>query len=223
MHVLIIEDEKKIADLISEGLTQNGFTVGVRHDGPEGLVAARAETWDAIVLDCMLPTLDGFGVLKALRAENNAAAILMLSAKGAVDDKISGLECGADDYMSKPFSMEELAARLRALIRRRKGDLNVSYKIGDLHLHLLTRKVTRGTRKIETTGREFALLEHLMRSPGRIIQRQQIMEQVWGYNFDPGTNLVDVYVKRLREKIDADEPVKLLHTVRGMGYMMKQP
>ncbi len=221
MRVLVVEDEKKIGRLIKKGLTEQGFTVDLCHHGDEGFVLAQREPYDALVLDIMLPGRDGLSILRNLRERKINAPVLLLSARGEVSERVEGLNLGADDYLAKPFAMDELAARLRALHRRKSGETLTRHRIADLSLNLVTREVTRGGVRIDVTGREFALLAYLMRSPGVVFTRTQICEKVWDYHFDPGTNLVDVYIKRLRQKVDEGAGEKLIHTVRGVGYMIK--
>jgi DNA-binding response OmpR family regulator len=221
MRILIVEDEQKIASLLASGLSEQGFTADVAGDGESALNEARVGRYDAILLDLSLPKIDGLQVLRVLREENNLVPVLILSARSEVGERINGLESGADDFVPKPFSVKEVVARLRAIQRRRAGDVVTSLQVADLRVNLLTREVNRGTRSIDVTGREFTLLECLMRAPGRVFQRQQITEKVWGFHLECGTNLVDVYIKRLREKVDEGEAVKLIHTVRGMGYLIK--
>lgn len=218
MKLLVIEDEKKIADLINKGLSEQGYSVDTLHDGTEGLERASTQPYDAIVLDIMLPGRDGLSVLRALRERNIATPVMVLTARGAVNERVEGLNAGADDYMAKPFSMDELIARLRALMRRVTGETISLYKSGELSMNLVTREVVRGNRKIELTAREFRLLEYLMRAPDQVLTRSQIIERVWEYHFDPGTNLVDVYIQRLRRKVDDGESHKMIQTIRGVGY-----
>ena len=221
MRLLVIEDEKKIATLLQKGLREQGYAVDLTHDGNEGLTRASSEPYDAIVLDMMLPGRDGLSVLRTLRDRKITTPVMVLTARGEVSERVEGLNTGADDYMAKPFAMDELVARLRALMRRVTGENISLYKVGDLAMNLVSREVTRGSRKIELTAREFRLLEYLMRSPGQVLTRTQIIERVWEYHFDPGTNLVDVYIQRLRRKIDDGEDVKMIQTVRGVGYCIK--
>ena len=221
MKLLVIEDEKKIATLLQKGLREQGYAVDLTHDGNEGLSRASSEPYDAIVLDMMLPGRDGLSVLRTLRDRKITTPVMVLTARGEVSERVEGLNTGADDYMAKPFAMDELVARLRALMRRVTGENISLYKVGDLTMNLVSREVTRGSRKIELTAREFRLLEYLMRSPGQVLTRTQIIERVWEYHFDPGTNLVDVYIQRLRRKIDDGEEVKMIQTVRGVGYCIK--
>ena len=220
MKLLIIEDETKIARLLKKGFQEHDHEVDVSHDGEDGLERATKTRYDAIILDIMLPKRDGLSVLQELRSRNVATPVLILTARGDVRDRVEGLTLGADDYISKPFAIDEVVARVRALIRRVTGESITVYKVDTLTMNLLTREVTRGTRRIELTSREFRLLEHLMRTPGRVVTRTQLIERVWEYHFDPGTNLVDVYIQRLRRKIDDDEDSKLIHTVRGVGYSL---
>lgn len=221
MKILVIEDEKKIANLLQKGLREQGYTVDLSHDGNDGLERASAQPYDAIILDIMLPGRDGLSVLRKLRERKVTTPVLVLTARGEVNERVEGLNAGADDYLAKPFAMDELVARLRALMRRVTGETISFYKVADLSMNLVSREVIRGTRKITLTAREFRLLEHLMRSPEQVLTRTQIIERVWEYHFDPGTNLVDVYIQRLRRKVDDGEDVKLIQTVRGVGYAIK--
>lgn len=222
MRVLVVEDEKKTASFIRRALQAEGFAVDALHNGEEGLVAALTAPYDAIVLDIMLPGRDGLSVLRELRNKSNRTPVLLLSARGQVDERIDGLNAGADDYLPKPYVLGELVARVRALMRRPAGEnKSVVLQIADLSVDTVTRKVLRAGKAIELSAREYALLEYLLRSQGRVCGRMQILEKVWDYDFDPGTNLVDVYIRRVRDKIDAGHATPLLHTVRGVGYMMK--
>jgi DNA-binding response OmpR family regulator len=221
VKILVIEDEKKIASLIQKGLEAQGFVVDVALHGDEGYALATAHAYDAIVLDIMLPGRDGLSILRQLRERKRGVPVLLLTARSELTERVEGLNLGADDYLTKPFYLEELTARLQAIVRRAEGRPQSLLELADLTVNLLTREVRRGDRLIELTTREFALLEYLARSPGRVFTRAQICEQVWRYDFDPGTNLVDVYIQRLRRKIDDDSPVKLLETLRGVGYRLK--
>ena len=221
MKLLVIEDEKKIANLLLKGLKEHDFEVDVCHDGNEGFTKAMSQPYDAIVLDIMLPGLDGLSLLRQLREKKVTTPVMILTARGNVDERVEGLNSGADDYLAKPFAMDELVARLRALMRRVTGENISLYKVGDLMMNLVSREVLRGTRKIELTPREFRLLEFLMRAPGQVLTRTQIIERVWEYHFDPGTNLVDVYIQRLRRKVDDGEDKKIIHTERGIGYTVR--
>ena len=223
MRVLVVEDEKKTASFIRKALQAEGFAVDVCHNGDDAWAAARATSFDAIVLDIMLPGRDGLSLLRQLRERQNATPVLLLSARGEVNERVEGLNAGADDYLPKPFVIAELIARVRALGRRGGETKSPVLRVADLTLDTLTREAQRGGVAIELTTREYRLLEFLMRSTGRICGRMAILEKVWDYDFDPGSNLVDVNVMRLREKIDADFEPKLLHTVRGIGYVMKEP
>ena len=218
MRILVVEDERKIARFVQKGLKEFGFAVDVIGRGDEALEIILDNPFEAIVLDIMLPGRDGLSILRALRERSNAVPVLILTARGEVREKVEGLDLGADDYLAKPFAIEELAARLRALIRRQTGENLVRYRIQDLTLDVATRIVRRGNRRINLTGREFSLLEFLMRTPGRVFTRTQLCQHVWEYQFDAGTNLVDVYIQRLRRKVDDGEPARLIHTVRGAGY-----
>lgn len=222
MRVLVVEDELKTASFIRKALQAEGFAVDVSHNGADVLLLAASTPFDAIVLDIMLPGRDGLSVLRKLREQKNHTPVLLLSARGQVDERVEGLNAGADDYLPKPFVLAELIARVRSLGRRGNEPKSVVLRVGDLSLDTITRQARRGESLIELTTREYRLLEFLMRSPGRICGRMAILEKVWDYDFDPGTNLVDVYVKRLREKVDENFELKLLHTVRGVGYVMKE-
>jgi DNA-binding response OmpR family regulator len=221
VKILVIEDEKKIASFVRKGLEAAGFVVDVSHNGDDGFTLATTRPYDALVLDIMLPGKDGLSILRNLRERKMALPVILLTARGELNERLEGLNLGADDYLTKPFFIEELIARLHVVTRRASGASQSILAVEDLTVNLLTREVTRAGRKIELTAREFALLESLMRSPGRVLTRAQICERVWDYNFDPGTNLVEVYVQRLRKKVDGDAPVKLIETIRGVGYRMK--
>ena len=222
MRVLIVEDEKKMASFIRKALQAEGFAADLLRHGDEALAAAAATTFDVIILDIMLPGRDGLSVVRQLRARNVATPVLLLTARGAVNERVEGLNAGADDYLPKPFVLAELLARVRALGRRSGDNKPVVLHVGDLTLDTVTHKAKRADKVIELSAREYRLLEFLMRSPERVCGRMAIVENVWEYDFDPGTNLVDVYVMRLREKIDAGFEPKLLHTIRGVGYVMKE-
>jgi DNA-binding response OmpR family regulator len=223
MRVLVVEDERKTASFIRKALQAEGFAADVCHNGDEALAAATTTPFDAIVLDIMLPGRDGLSVLKQLRERKKSTPVILLSARGEVNERVEGLNAGADDYLPKPFELAELVARVRALARRGSENKSTLLEVADLTLDTVTHQATRGGRTIELTAREYRLLEFLMRSAGRLCGRMMILEKVWDYGFDPGTNLVDVYVRRLREKIDAGFEPKLLHTVRGSGYLLKEP
>jgi DNA-binding response OmpR family regulator len=222
MRVLVVEDERKIAALVRKALLEAGNALDVLHHGDKALDALRETPYDVAVLDIMLPGLDGLAILRRLRAESNPVPVLFLTARGDVSDKVEGLELGADDYLAKPFAVEELVARVRALSQRQSGQSLTVYKVGSLSMDVARRRVSRAGKRLELTAREFALLELLMRSPGHVFTRTQICEKVWDYHFDPGTNLVDVYVQRLRRKVDDDFSPKLIHTIRGVGYCISE-
>jgi two-component system, OmpR family, response regulator len=221
MRILVVEDEKKIAGFIQRGLKECGFVVDVVHRGDEALEIILDNHFDVVILDIMLPGRDGLSVLRILRQRANAVPVLILTARGEISEKVEGLDLGADDYLAKPFSIDELTARVRALTRRNSGENLVRYRVQDLTLDLATRVARRGARRIDLTTREFSLLECLMRAPGRVFTRTQLCQHVWEYHFDPESNLVDVYIKRLRRKIDDGETTKLIQTVRGAGYRIE--
>ncbi len=222
MRVLVVEDEKKTASFIRKALQAEGFAVDVCQRGDDALMAVSATPFDGIVLDIMLPGRDGLSVLKQLRKQENQTPVLLLSARGEVNERIEGLNAGADDYLPKPFVVAELVARVRALGRRGSETKPPLLRVGDLTLDTVSHRAQRGGKSFDLTAREFRLLEFLMRSSGRICGRMSIIEKVWDYDFDPGTNLVDVYIKRLREKIDEGFESKLLYTVRGVGYVLRE-
>jgi DNA-binding response OmpR family regulator len=222
MRILVVEDQPKIAGFIRSGLEEAFFAVTVARTGEEGYELATTESFDAMILDIMLPGRDGLSVLRSLRQRHVTLPILLLTARNELNERIEGLNLGADDYLTKPFFVEELVARLQAQLRRASGvKLNI-LQIGDLSLDLITREVKRGDRSIELSQREFALLEYLMRSPGRVFSRSQISEHVWRIHFDTGTNIVDVGMSRLRKKIEAPGEKKLIETFRGVGYRLRQ-
>ncbi len=222
MKILIVEDEKKIAAFVRKGLEAAGFVVDVSHHGDEGYTLATTRPYDAIILDIMLPGRDGLSILKNLRERKMTVPVILLTARSELNERLEGLNLGADDYLTKPFFIEELIARLHVVTRRASGTGQSLITVADLSINLLTREVSRGGRTIELTAREFQLLEHLARSPGRVLSRAQICERVWSYDFDPGTNLVDVYIQRLRKKVDAGDEPKLIETIRGVGYRMRK-
>ena len=218
----MVEDERKVANFISQGLQEEGHTVEVAKDGESALDLLRhGPPYDLIILDVMLPRLDGFGVLRAARAARITSPVLMLTARDAVADKVTGLDAGADDYLTKPFSFDEFLARVRALLRRADGRREPVLRLADLTLDPATRAVTRGARRIDLTAREHALLEYLLRNAGRVLTRPMLAEHVWGLDFDPESNVVDVYVGYLRRKLDGPGEARLLHTVRGVGYVLR--
>lgn len=222
MRILIVEDDKKIAAFISKGLKEAGFAVDHVSDGERGLDMALYESYDAAIIDIMLPGIDGLKLIEQMRSNNIKTPVLILSAKYSVEDRVKGLQTGSDDYLTKPFAFTELLARIQALIRR-AGDIAapVSLETEDLTVNLLTREVVRDNKKIELQSREYALLEYLLRNKGRIVSKTMIMEHVWDYNFDPQTNVVEARVCKLRDKIDKPFKNKLIHTIRGAGYVLK--
>ena len=222
MRALIIEDDRTIADFLARGLREAGFVVDHAPDGEEGLAAAVTETYDVAIVDLMLPKRDGLSVIDELRRRGRSTPVLILSARRSVDDRVRGLQAGGDDYLTKPFAFAELLARVQALVRRATRAIEpTTLSFGDLMLDLLSRKVTRADVTIDLRPREFALLEYLMRNAGRVVSKTMILSHVWEYNFDPQTNIVDVLVSRLRDKIDRPFETKLLHTVRGVGYVLR--
>ena len=222
MRILVIEDEVKIAQFIKRGLKEEGYAVDVANDGEEGHFLLSSNEYDAIILDLMLPKIDGLTLCRTLRKDGNQTPIVMLTAKDTVKDKVKGLDSGADDYLPKPFAFEELLARLRVLLRKKDSRVQTQLKVADLSLDLLTHKVTREEREIDLTVKEYALLEYLMRNAGNIVTRTMISEHVWDINFDTFTNVIDVYINYLRNKIDSSFPDKMIHTVRGKGYLLKK-
>jgi len=222
MRILVAEDDRVIADFVAQGLREAGFAVDVAATGPDGLQKSLQGGYDAAVIDVMLPGLDGLALIEQLRARQVQTPVLILSARHTVDDRVRGLQAGGDDYLTKPFAFAELLARVQALVRRAGGGSEPTRLIfGDLMLDLLSRRVERGGRSLDLRPREFALLEYLMRHPGRVLSKTMILSHVWGYSFDPGTNVVDVLVSRLRDRVDDGFASKLIHTVRGAGYVLK--
>jgi two-component system OmpR family response regulator len=222
MRVLVVEDDSKIASFVVNGLKQNGFAVDHASDGEKGLALAQTIAYDAAVLDIMLPKLDGLSLLRQLRQNKILTPVLILSAKASVDDRVKGLQAGGDDYLTKPFAFSELLARVQALVRRATHTAEpAKLSAGDLSMDLLTREVVRSGQRIELQSREFSLLELLLRHPGRAVTKTMILEQLWDYSFDPQTNVVDVLAHRLRAKVDKNFPVKLIQTIRGVGYVLK--
>ena len=222
MKILLIEDDQKIASFVKKGLKEQGYAVEVCHDGTEGYILANSGAHQVILLDIMLPGRDGLSILRGLRSAKNTVPVILLTARSGLDERVEGLNLGADDYLPKPFFMEELIARIIAVSRRSSGEQLSLLSQGDLILNLISREVTRAGSPLELTSREFNVLERLMRSPGRVYSRTQLLEQVWGYDFDPQTNVVDVTIRRVRKKIDlAEQESSLIQTVRGVGYRFR--
>jgi DNA-binding response OmpR family regulator len=221
MRILVVEDEPKVASFIRRALEEESYAVDVTDNGNEALDMAKTESYDLVILDLMLPGLPGLEILRRIRAARNKVPVLILTARSEVDQKVTGLDAGADDYLTKPFSIDELLARVRALLRRGIGDPTGLLQIDDLVLNPATREVTRGGQRIDLTSKEYALLEYFMRNAGRVLTRPMIAEHVWNLDFDTFTNVIDVYVNYLRNKIDRGRERKLIHTVRGSGYVLK--
>ncbi|MEO8635423.1 MAG: response regulator transcription factor [Gemmatimonadales bacterium] len=222
MKILVVEDDRTVGPYVLRGLAEQGFQVDLVGDGSEALAVAARSVYDLVILDLRLPGMSGFDVLRTLRDRGNPAPVLVLTAQDAVDFKVQALRAGADDYVTKPFAFEELLARVEALGRRPKQLAPRALRIGDLELDLGTREVARTGRRIELTPKEYAVLEYLMRHVGRVMSRTLITEYAWDYHFDPGTNIVDVVINRLRKKVDAGQDRRLIHTVRGVGYVIKE-
>lgn len=222
MRILVVEDEKKVASFIKRGLEEEKYEVETAGDGEEGLKMALEKPYDLLVLDWMLPKKDGLSLLKELRGKKNSTPVLMLTAKDTVEDIVAGLESGSDDYLTKPFAFAELLARVRALLRRSEMDRGAEIRFADLRIDPVTHKVWRKDREIDLTAKEYGLLEYFMRNPNQVLTRTMIADHVWDYTFDSFTNIIDVYVNYLRKKIDRDADKKLIHTVRGVGYILKE-
>ncbi len=218
MRILVVEDERRLSNIIKKGLTEDGFAVDQAFDGEEGLYLAESEQYDLVILDLMLPKVDGITVCKQLRKHNHKLPILMLTARSTTEEKVAGLDSGADDYLTKPFSFVELRSRIHALIRRSHQNASPTLKIGELELDPLKHTVTRSGKIIDLTPKEFAILELLLRHQGEVVSRSTIIEHVWDYNFDGMSNIVDVFVASLRKKIASGSTAKLIHTVHGVGY-----
>jgi DNA-binding response OmpR family regulator len=223
VNVLFVEDEAKIADFVRAGLKEQGFVVDYCDNGNDGIYRALENEYDVIVLDIMIPGKDGLSILKSLRKEGRNVPVILLTARNELDDRLQGLNLGADDYIAKPFFVEELIARIHAVVRRSIGERQNILSVGPLKLDRITREVTCNQQIVELTSREFNLLEYLMRSPGRVFTRTQILEHVWGYDFNPNTNVVDVCIQRIRKKIDFIGGSLWLESVRGVGYRFRQP
>ena len=221
MRILVIEDEKKVADFVRKGLEEEHYAVDTAYDGERGLDLAETNDYDLVVLDLMIPKIDGWEVLRRMRANGNKVPVLILTARDSVEEIVKGLDSGSDDYLTKPFAFAEFLARVRALLRREKVEKEPVLRVGDLTLSLVTHRVNRGGREIELTSKEYTLLEYMMRSPNKVLTRVMISEHVWDYHFDSMTNVIDVYVNYLRKKIDRDFEAKLIHTIRGVGYVIK--
>lgn len=222
MRLLLVEDDEKLAEYLIKGFHQAGFKVDHAHNGPDGLALAKLSFYDAGIVDVMLPGLDGFSLIEHLRREKFTTPLLILSARQSVDDRVTGLHAGGDDYLVKPFSFTELLARIHALIRRAQGHGESTWlKAGDLSLDFTTREVWRNGQRIELQNREFELLAYLMRNRGRVVSKTMIIENVWNFNFDPHTNIVEARISKLREKVDKPFKVKLIHTLRGAGYVLR--
>ncbi|ALG69284.1 response regulator transcription factor [Beggiatoa leptomitoformis] len=223
MRILVIEDDKEVAAYLIKGLKESAYTVDHAETGKDGLFFAASETYDAMIIDRMLPMVDGLTIIQTLRAANNQTPTLILSALADVDDRVKGLKAGGDDYLTKPFAFSELLARLEALLRRVvHNTTETTLIVGDLSIDLLTRTAKRAEQEISLQPREFRLLEYLMRHAGQVITRTMLLENVWDYHFDPQTNVIDVHISRLRQKIDKDFTKPLLHTIRGAGYMIRE-
>jgi heavy metal response regulator len=221
MRILIVEDEIKVAKFLKQGLEEEHYVVDITHDGEKGESLATTENYDLIILDILLPKKDGFAVLRNLRLRKLSTPVLMLTAKGSTEDKVEGLDSGADDYLTKPFAFAEFLARVRSLLRRGIAEKSTMLKVSDLHLDTVTHKAKRAGNTIELTAKEYSLLEYFMRNKNRVLTRTLISEHIWNYNFDTGTNVIDVYINHLRSKIDDGFEKKLLHTIRGVGYILK--
>ena len=222
MRILIVEDEKSLREILTTRLTREGHGVDSAADGKEAMAYIEAVTYDCIILDIMLPHRDGLSVLQEMRAKGNAAPVLLLTARDGIADRVAGLDFGADDYLVKPFAYDELLARVRALLRRRGENKSNVLELADLRMNLLSREVTRGERSVTLSAKEFALLEYMLRNPNRVLTRDQIIEHVWNFDFDNESNVVNVYIRYLRGKIDEGASVKLIHTIRGVGYILKE-
>jgi two-component system OmpR family response regulator len=223
LRILVVEDDKKIASFIVKGLKQDGFAVDHVANGEDGLHLALHEPYDAAIVDIMLPKLDGLSLVEEMRRSKVNTPVLILSAKRSVDDRVRGLQKGSDDYLTKPFAFSELLARIQALIRRGVGPTGLTHlRVGDLSMDLLSREVTRQDKRIDLKPLDFALLEYLMRNAGRVVSKTMIMEHVWGYDFDPGTNVVEARICKLREKIEEEFDKRLIHTMKGVGYVLRE-
>lgn len=223
MRILVIEDEKKVASFIRKGLSEEMYAVDVAHDGENGLEMALEKHYDVIILDVMLPKKDGMSVIRDLRGSGSVTPVLMLTARATTQDRVQGLDLGADDYLTKPFHFEELAARVRSLLRRTSSEKSTVLTCGELSLDTVTHRAMRSGKEFDLTTKEYSLLEYLMRNKGRVLSRSLIQQHVWSYSFDTESNIIDVYVKRLRGKIGDEEVAHMIRSVRGVGYIMREP
>jgi heavy metal response regulator len=221
MRILVVEDEKKVASFLKKGLEEERYAVDCTYDGEEALFMVEANEYDLVILDIMLPKIDGLGVVKGVRGKGLTLPVLMLTAKDSVEDVVKGLDAGGDDYLTKPFAFAELLARVRALLRRKGREPAGELRVDDLVLDPVAHTVSRGGAAVDLTAKEYALLEYLMRHVNRVVTRTMISEHVWDYHFDPMTNVIDVYVNHLRRKVDLNSSRRLIHTIRGVGYMVK--
>ena len=222
MKVLVVEDEKQIADFVKKGLAEQGFLVEHCAHGDEAMERMLTQAYDAVVLDIMLPGRDGLSILKQFRKKGHTTPVILLTARSELDERVEGLNTGADDYLTKPFYVEELVARLHAVTRRSSDEQMSLLQAGDLTVNLITREVRVSGKPVRLTAREFSLLEYMVRNPGRVFTRTQMLEHVWGYDFDPNTNLVDVHIQRLRKKLSPDKETSLIETIRGVGYRVRK-
>ena len=222
MRILVVEDEKKVASFIKKGLEEEYYAVDCAYDGEEALFMVEANDYDLVILDIMLPKIDGLEVLEGVRGKGLTLPVLLLTAKDSVEDVVRGLDAGGDDYLTKPFAFAELLARARALLRRKEREPAGEFRVADLALDPVTHKVSRGGKEIDLTAKEYALLEYLMRNVNQVVTRTMISEHVWDYHFDPMTNVIDVYVNHLRKKIDLNSSHRLIHTIRGVGYILRE-
>ena len=223
MRILVVDDDRRLCGIIRRGLLEEGYAVDPAYDGEEGQYFAESGQYDLIILDVMMPLKDGIAVCQNLRSKKVNTPILMLTARDTVEDRVKGLDAGADDYLVKPFAFNELLARIRALLRRESGSKSPKIEVGDLVLDTVTREVWRGSRSIELTTKEYTILEYFMRHPNMVITRTMLQEHAWDYDFDSMSNLIDVYIRRLRRKIDNGEPQSMFHTIRGAGYRLRAP
>jgi DNA-binding response OmpR family regulator len=222
MRILVVEDEKSLREIVASRLSREGHAVDTAADGVKAFDCIEEGAYDCVILDIMLPKKDGLSVLRDMRARDNRSPVLLLTARDSIEDRVSGLDCGADDYLIKPFAYDELSARVRALLRRQSENKSNTLAFADLRVNLLNREVTRGGRQIDLTAKEFSLLEYLLRNPNRVLTRDQIINHVWNFDFDDNTNVINVYIRYLRGKIDGGTGIKLIHTIRGVGYILRE-